>query len=454
MKFYNRSNELQFFDKLRLQKGKRFIVIYGRRRIGKTTLIKRAFEGLGAFYYYVEVMKEETLLRELSFTFLKAFYTDWFNLFSAIFERYEYVIFDEFQNFYKVSPNIMYALQHAWDENTHDTKLIVLGSYVGLMKNIFIDEKMPLFGRSDNVIKIKEFTLKDSIAMLQDFGYTMQEAIQIYAIVGGIPRYLWLFECKAPLSELIYDIFIDDFAPLKEEARNILITEFGSEHKSYFSILQALSGSSKSLAEIAEQTGIEKTKLSKYLIELSDIYEIVSRESSVYSSTSKNYKYAIRDYYYNFFFKFIYKDYSLVEFDPKQAIELFMGKLNNFFGLQFERICNRFIEENPQTLGFIPKEVGKHWGKVPYKKGESYDIDIIAYNDQNIAFGECKWTNKKVSIGDYEKLLLRSNYIDIYGKRKIYVLFSKSGFEEDLLKIKSDTLILLTLEDMAKIMGL
>ncbi|HRV38535.1 MAG TPA: ATP-binding protein, partial [Fervidobacterium sp.] len=259
MKFYNRSNELQFFDKLRLQKGKRFIVIYGRRRIGKTTLIKRAFEGLGAFYYYVEVMKEETLLRELSFTFLKAFYTDWFNLFSAIFERYEYVIFDEFQNFYKVSPNIMYALQHAWDENTHDTKLIVLGSYVGLMKNIFIDEKMPLFGRSDNVIKIKEFTLKDSIAMLQDFGYTMQEAIQIYAIVGGIPRYLWLFERKAPLSELIYDIFIDDFAPLKEEARNILITEFGSEHKSYFSILQALSGSSKSLAEITEQTGIEKT---------------------------------------------------------------------------------------------------------------------------------------------------------------------------------------------------
>jgi len=83
-----------------------------------------------------------------------------------------------------------------------------------------------------------------------------------------------------------------------------------------------LSGSSKSLAEIAEQTGIEKTQLSKYLIELSDIYEIVSRESSVYSSTSKNYKYAIRDYYYNFFFKFIYKDYSLVEFDPKQAIEL------------------------------------------------------------------------------------------------------------------------------------
>ncbi|HCI28654.1 MAG TPA: hypothetical protein DE117_00490 [Fervidobacterium sp.] len=93
MKFYNRSNELQFFDKLRLQKGKRLIVIYGRRRIGKTTLIKRAFEGLGAFYYYVEVMKEETLLRELSFTFLKAFYTDWFNLFSATFERYEYVIF-------------------------------------------------------------------------------------------------------------------------------------------------------------------------------------------------------------------------------------------------------------------------------------------------------------------------------------------------------------------------
>ena len=174
----------------------------------------------------------------------------------------------------------------------------------------------------------------------------------------------------------------------------------------------------------------------------------------MYSNTSKNYKYAIKDHYYNFFFNFIYKDYSLVEYDPKQALELFMGKLNNFLGLQFERICKRFIEENPQTLGFIPKEVGKHWGKVPYKKGGSYDIDTVAYDDQNIAFGECKWTSKKVSIGDYEKLMLRSNYTDIHGKRKMYVLFSKSGFEEDLLKTKSDTLILLTPEDMAKIMGL
>lgn len=142
-----------------------------------------------------------------------------------------------------------------------------------------------------------------------------------------------------------------------------------------------------------------------------------------------------------------------MEYDPKQALELFMGKLNNFLELQFESIFKRLKRILKRLVSFL-KKLANTGVKYHTKKGESCDIGTVAYDDQNIAFGECKWTSKKVSIGDYEKLMLRSNYTDIHGKRKMHVLFSKSGFEEDLLKMKSDTFILLTPEDMAKIMGL
>ncbi|MCD6268124.1 MAG: ATP-binding protein, partial [Thermotogaceae bacterium] len=163
MRFYNRKKELEFFEKVKKMDKKYFVAIYGRRRIGKTMLIKKAFEDTDAFYYFVEVKKEETLLRDLSLAFSKAVYTDWYSLFSDLFKKYEYIVFDEFQNFFKVNPSIMYALQHAWDENEHKTKLIVLGSCVGLMKNIFMNEKMPLFGRVDNLVKIREFTLRETL---------------------------------------------------------------------------------------------------------------------------------------------------------------------------------------------------------------------------------------------------------------------------------------------------
>lgn len=455
MKFFNRKKELEFFNKLKQDDKKRFVVLYGRRRIGKTTLIRKAFENTDAFYYFVEVKKEETLLKELSLAFSKAVYNNWYDLFLDLFEKYDYVIFDEFQNLFKINPNILFALQHAWDENENKTKLIILGSYVGLIKKIFTDEKMPLFGRADNIIKIKEFSLKDSLIMLKSFGYDIYESLQIYAMVGGIPKYLWLFEPKRSIKQLIYEIFIDEFAPLREEAKNILITEFGSEHKSYFSILESLAGSSKSLSEISDFSKIEKTKLPKYLNELSEVYELISKEQPVFlKKNSRNYKYRIRDFYYNFFFKNIFGNYSIMEFNPEKALEIILNNLNNYIGIQFEEICKRFIQENPEIFGFIPKVIGKQWGKVPYKKGESYDIDIVAYDNDNVIFGECKWKNKKVGIDEYKKLLLRSEYLEASKRKKIYVLFSKSGFEPELEKLKQENLYLITPIDIEKIYGL
>ena len=262
MVFYDRKNEIDFFEKVKTKQEKQFIVLYGRRRIGKTTLIKKVFSNEKEddfLYHFVEVSREETQLKNISNCISKATFNNWYDLFSELFKRKKVVVFDEFQNFSTINKNIFSALQHAWDETKSNVKLIVLGSYVGLMKKLFTEKKLPLFGRNDYIIKIKEFPKKEALKILISYGYSIEEAVQIVLLVGGVPKYLIPFKEKASLKEKIYDLFIDDFSPFKEETKNILIQEFGLEHKSYFSILKGIAGKRKSLSELTDITGIPNT---------------------------------------------------------------------------------------------------------------------------------------------------------------------------------------------------
>ena len=453
MKFYNRKKELNFLDEIKLRKNDNiFVVIYGRRRIGKTTLIRKAFGNeRSVFYYFVEVLNQNNLLEKISLSFSKAVFKDWYDLFMEIFERFEYVIFDEFQNFYKVSPNILYSLQKAWDEvkfRNYNTKLIVLGSYVGLMKKIFYDNKMPLFGRKDYLMNIQEFSLNESMKMLIEFGYSPEEAFEIYSIVGGIPNYLLFFKDRKSLKDLIFDLFLRDYAPLKNEGENILVLEFGSEHRSYFSILEAIAGAPKSVSEISDVSKVEKTSLPRFLRELEEEYKIVKAEEPLLSQKKRMKKYKIDDFFFDFYFTFIRKNLSTIEFAPEKALEIIWKMLPQYFGLKFEQVCSRFLMEKPELLGFVPERIGKTWGKIPGEKNKSFDIDLVAYDSENIVFGECKWTNKKVGIEEYNKLVIRSSYVKNEGRKKKYIIFSKSGFEKELLEIKD--LLLLTPKDMIK----
>ncbi|QTA38453.1 AAA family ATPase [Thermosipho ferrireducens] len=453
MKFYNRKKELSFLNEIKSRKNENiFVVIYGRRRIGKTTLVRKAFENEeNVFYYFVEVLNQNNLLEKISLSFSKAVFKDWYDLFMELFEKFEYVIFDEFQNFYKVSPSILYSLQKAWDEikfRNYNTKLIVLGSYVGLMKKIFYDSKMPLFGRKDYLMNLQEFSLNESIKMLIEFGYSSEEAFEIYSIVGGIPNYLLFFKEKKSLDNLIFELFLKDYAPLKNEGENILALEFGSEHRSYFSILEALAGAPKSISEISDISKVEKTSLPRFLKELKEEYGIVKGEEPLLSQKKRMKKYKINDFFFDFYFTFIRKNLSTIEFTPEKAFEIVWKALPQYFGLKFEQICTKFLMEKSEFLGFIPERIGKTWGKIPGEKNKSFDIDLVAYDMENIVFGECKWTNKKVGIEEYNKLVVRSSYVKSGNRKKRYIIFSKSGFKKELFKIKD--LLLLTPENMVK----
>ena len=305
---------------------------------------------------------------------------------------------------------------------------------------------MPLFGRKDYIVKLKPFSVKDSIIILKGFGYTTEEALKIYSMVGGIPPYLLLFKEKKSMRDLIYHIFTNPFAPLKDEAKNILVLEFGSEHRGYFSILEAIGAKNLTLSEISDFVQIEPHKLSKYLGELENEYQIVDSLTPIFYGRKRR-RYRIVDNYYNFFFQMIYKLKDLVEYSPEKAAEIIYSDFSSYMGLAFENICREYISQNHELIGFVPKKIGKSWGKA-YGKKESFDIDIVAYDDENVLFGECKWTNKKVGVKSYIKLLERRSYLKVGKRTEKFMIISKSGFTEDLLKIKDENLLLLTIDDM------
>ncbi len=449
MKFYNRKKEIDFFEKLKQSQGKKLIVLYGRRRIGKTALMKKVFESEDDFlYFFVEVIREETLMKELSESFSKAIYIRWYDLFTDLFASRKYVVLDEFQNFTQVNPQIFSALQHAWDDTESDCKLIVLGSYVGMMKKLFTDSKLPLFGRNDNIIKLGEFPINDSIEMLKSFGYNTEESFEIYFLIGGVPKYLLAFERYKPLKEKIYDLFIDDFAPFKEEAVNILIQEFGSKHKSYFSILKALSNKNLSINELADYTGIVSNSLSKFLSELEEEYEIVRKSSSILSAAKRNSRYIIDDELYRFYFNIVDRYFSEFEFDKSTTYEKKYDLFPNHYGGCFEEFCRDYILQNPKILPFVPEKIGKNWGRIPGIKNRSYDIDLIAYDENNIVFIECKWTGKKTGIEEYALLKERSRYVNHSCENVYYLFFSKNGFKTELEKYRDENTIFVGINDL------
>ncbi len=445
MVFINRTKELAFFDSLKKREEKTLVVLYGRRRIGKTTLMKKVMEHESeVFYYFIEVQREETLLRDWSLRISKGVYQNWYDLFFALFSHYRYVILDEFQNLWQIYPGIYSSFQHAWDDCKNRCMLVVLGSYVGMMKRLFQDEKLPLFGRNDHMLNLQPFPLRDALGFLQKSGYGLEEALEVFFLVGGIPKYLLAFQEYAPLKEKLYALFVDPFSPFREETKHLLIQEFGSEHRSYASLLGAIAGGRRSLSEIQSLSGMPATSIPKYLQELEQEYAMVRRSSSILPKKQRERKYHIVDPLYHFHFHFLEQFRSEFEFDPQAGYEKAFPFLSNIFGMRWEEVCMQWMRENPDRLPFTPSSMGRSWGKVPGRKGESFEIDVVAMDEAHILFGECKWTQKKMGIHDLNRLREKVSRLSFHQEQQFFVLFSKSGFHSELKKLESDSVLLFT----------
>ncbi|MDO9517437.1 MAG: ATP-binding protein [Methanosarcinaceae archaeon] len=399
VRFFNREHDLSILEDIYASPSSSLIVLYGRRRVGKTELSKEFIKNKKSIYLFIETKPEKFLLEDLENSLEKVIgvkprLDDWDDFFNQIFKIPEkiVIVFDEFQNFTKVNPDFFSKFQKYWDVHHRETKhmFIVIGSYVGMMKKIFQGSKEPMFGRATLLFNLKPFTFADSFKFLNGFlDISVEEAMKTYFMLGGVPKYLLLAgEFGAPDAMDTFKKLFPHTRMLMEEARNILVLEFGSEHKGYFSILEAISSGRAIPSEIADYTGIAANTVSKYLHELLYDYEMIKKEEPIINARARSSRYFLNDNFFNFWFRFIYKNYGTFEIDPQMGEELVKKDINAYFGLAFEGVAKELLIylNKKDALPFRFLNIGRWWDK-------NTEIDLIAFDDKNrnAIFCEVKW---------------------------------------------------------------
>lgn len=448
MKFYNREDELQELNLLRNAMPS-MIVLTGRRRVGKTELIKKFLEDKTGVYLFVDSEKSEKMLiaefsAQLSECFGLGDYVmieDWETLLELIFDlgnkRDVIVCIDEFQRFLQINPSFISQLQKYWDMSGAGSRVyfVISGSSVGMINRIFVEQKAPLFKRAQNILFIEPFDLKTIYLILNDLGVTdAVTKIEMYALFGGMIHYYTLLEDYGVKSveDAIDKLLLRKFAPLKNEVRDTMIESFGREHKTYYSILTAIALGKSTKSEISDYVDVKVTSLSRYMDDLMNVVGVVRREVPVTESRpwrSKKGRYLLNDNFFEFWFRFIFRNMSYHEIGNFDYLRKKIRQgFDPFVGRKFEGVCREFLMElNRQGgLPFRFDRIGSWWNR----KGD--EIDIIALNSETdeILFAECKWRSAPLGRGVVDDLFEKSKLVDwrMENRREYFAVFSKSGF--------------------------
>jgi len=438
MKFYNREPEMNYLDKILKQTkhSSQLVIVYGRRRIGKTRLLNEFIKYHNGINFFVEQKDEKLLLVELEseinqlgldlppvFKTFDDFFNYLFNYLGKSRESFIFV-FDEIQNFNKINSGFFSKFQKYWDKYHNDTHimLVCIGSIIGMMKKIFLDQKQPLFSRAQHTINLKRFDPFETSKIIIDHGITDGKTIlELFGMLDGIPKYLQYLDMywEGDVHKFINDLFLTDLAPLKEEGKNVLIQEFGSLQSGYFTILECISKGKRIPVEIANKTTIRLNTVNKYLHDLTTYYEIIFRTYPITEDPfkSRNVRYFLKDNFFRFWFNFIYPSQSTM----KRVKEEF----NRYLGVIFEDVCAEFIRKK----GY--EKVGKWWNK-------EIEIDVMGIGTKNILFGECKWSNNPIDIDSYFKLKEKTNTVSLKVKNIQFALFSKTGFTDRLVELSNE----------------
>ena len=405
MKFYNREKELQnlrAIEEASTQSSKMTIVV-GRRRIGKTTLIKKAYAN--RVYLFVS-KKNEALLCEEFMTIIqdtldiKIFgqIVTFKELFAYIMElsktKHFTLVIDEFQEFLQINPTIYADMQNIWDSYKGSTKmnLILSGSIYSLMKKIFEDKKEPLFGRANNKIHLKPFSIQTIKEIVEEnhSSYTPDDLLAFYMLTGGVAKYVEIFvDSGAFTLEKQLDLIFTEYSLFLEEGKNLLIEEFGKEYTTYFSILSLIATSKTSRSELES---ILNKNIGGHLDRLENEYTIIKKVKPIFAKEgSRTVKYEIIDNFFNFWFRFIYKYRSAIEIENYEYVK-------NIVNRDYATYSGKFLEKyfvEQLKLTYAYSDIGSYW-----ERGNQNEIDIVAINDEKktILFAEVKRNAKKIDL--------------------------------------------------------
>lgn len=445
--FVGRQRELEKLNKLYDSGHFEFAVFYGRRRVGKTTLITEFIKNKPSCYYMaVEGTKKENLLglskAVLSHTAFGGLPE--FSSYEALLDHIDglsrsgerrILVIDEFPYLAAAYPAISSMLQshidHCWKNGS--LFLILCGSSMSFMEEQVLGYKSPLYGRRTAQFKIRPFTFFETREMLP--AYTREEQAVLYGVTGGIPEYLARIDGQCSLDQTIISLFFDESGRLFEEPSNLLKQEL-REPASYHSIISAIAGGASRLNEIAMKTGLESSGCSNQLASLMSL-GIVRRETPVTESPAgRKTLYRLEDSMFLFWYRFVRPNVSSIIRGIGDTIygQLVKPQLNDFMGDIFEEICRQYLylPHVYPTLPFPISEVGRWWGNNPKKRCQE-EIDLMSVQGDNALFGECKWRNSPTGIDVLSTLRARGGLF--HYQKKYYMLFSKMGFSGELAEM-------------------
>lgn len=411
MKFYDREIEVETLRRIESTSREfaQMTVITGRRRIGKTTLIKRAYQGSEMVYFFVARKSEALLCQELSDTLSDVLgedigdFSSMSRLFAAIMQmakrRHFTLVFDEFQNFKYVNEAFFSDMQNIWDSNKDETRinLVVCGSLYSMMTKIFDDKKEPLYGRATSRIRLREFPLATLREIMRDNhpDFTPDDLLAMYMITGGVAKYVeQLYMQKAFTKDRIIEAVLSFGSYFIDEGKELLSDEFGKDYGNYFSIMTAIAGGFNERGEIKSYTGVEA---GGYLDKLENTYDLVYRyRPYLASENSRNVKYGIKDNFLNFWFRFIYKYRSAVEIGNLDYVkEKVTADYLTFSGWILERYFRQMYRETG-----LYNLVTNYW-----EKDGRNEIDLVAVNeaDREIVIGEVKRNPRRIDLHGLEE---------------------------------------------------
>jgi len=438
--FINRVRELSFLERRYAADQAELVVLYGRRRVGKTELLRRFCEGKRHFFYVADLGTEASTLAELARRYGELFHNDpesthfatWDQAFKALARQAGgerlIVVLDEFTYLLQTSPTLPSILQRLWDESLQHTHLMLIlsGSYIGIMEREVLAYQAPLYGRRTAQWHLQPLSFTDARLFLP--GYSLQDQVRAYAVLGGVPAYLRQFADRRPLLDNIEGEILSQGAFLYDEPRFLLQMEL-REPRVYFAILEAIATGRVRQEEISQAVGVKGASLGYYLNTLRDL-GLLERAVPVTDADpahSRQGRYQLLDPFFRFWFRFVYRERVHLERGDTATVRQAVSEQSDALaGWAFEEICRARVWELAAAgrIPFRPQRVGMWWDT-------QAQIDVAALDEEYVLLGECRWRSRPLGPEALAELKRKAEHVP-GNRHQVLALFARAGFTEPL----------------------